>query len=83
MCGGLNENAPHRLICLNTWSLIGGTICERLGGVSLLEQVCHWEEALRLQKTCPLSLVNGEVRAELFLLPSTCFTTMDSNPLRL
>lgn len=23
ICGGLTENGPHRLICLNTWSLEG------------------------------------------------------------
>jgi hypothetical protein len=25
-CGGLNEKGSHRLICLNAWSLVGGTV---------------------------------------------------------
>jgi hypothetical protein len=29
--GSLNENEAHRLMCLNTWSLIGGTLRKRCG----------------------------------------------------
>ena len=34
--------APQGLIHLNTWSPVGGTIGEGLGGVALSEEVCHW-----------------------------------------
>lgn len=37
-CGGLSKNGSHRPRCFNTWSLVGGL---RLGGVVLLEKVCH------------------------------------------
>ena len=40
---GLNENDPHRLIYLNAWSPVGGTIWKGLGGVALLEKMCQWE----------------------------------------
>ena len=30
---GLNENGPHRRICLNTWSPASGTVWKGLGGV--------------------------------------------------
>lgn len=33
-CGDLNENCLHRLVCLNTWPLVGGTVCEGLEGVA-------------------------------------------------
>lgn len=29
--GGLNANALHRLICLTTWYLVGGTVLGRIG----------------------------------------------------
>jgi hypothetical protein len=34
---GLNENSPHKLICLNAWYLVGETIWEGLGDMTLLE----------------------------------------------
>jgi hypothetical protein len=37
-----NENGPHRPIDLNSWSLVGGTVCEALRDVVLLEMVCLW-----------------------------------------
>lgn len=39
-CGNLNENNPP-CICLNTGSLIGGTVWKILGAVVLLEELCH------------------------------------------
>ena len=38
-CGGFNGNGLQRL----TWAWVpaGGTVWERLGGVALLEDVCH------------------------------------------
>lgn len=38
---GLNEDGPHRFICLNTHSLVGGTVWEELGGMTLLEDICQ------------------------------------------
>ena len=40
-CIVLDEKGPHRLIHLNSWSLVGGTIWEGLEGVALLEEVCY------------------------------------------
>jgi len=45
---GLSKNAlSHRLKCLNIWSLVGRTVWEGLGGMSLggmalLEGVSYW-----------------------------------------
>ena len=39
--GGLSENGLYRLMCLNIWSPVSGTVWERLGGVVLLEKVCQ------------------------------------------
>ena len=48
---GLNGNGPHKLIYMNAWSPVGGTIWVGLGGVALLEEVCVTEsKALRFQK---------------------------------
>lgn len=41
MCGGLNGNDPYRLIHLDPLSPISGTTWEGLGGVALLEYMCH------------------------------------------
>lgn len=35
----LNDNGPHKLMCLNALSLVGGTIWEGIRGVALLEEV--------------------------------------------
>lgn len=35
-CRSLDENGPHRLICVNTWFPAGGTVWEGLGGIALL-----------------------------------------------
>lgn len=49
---GLNKNsAPHRLICLTSWSSVGGIVWEGLGRCGLGE-VCHWWQTWRFQKTC-------------------------------
>ena len=34
--GDLNENGPHRLVHLSTWSPVSATVLERLRGVALL-----------------------------------------------
>lgn len=44
---GLNENVPHGLMRLNTWSSVG-----RVGDeVALLEKACHCWWVVRFQKT--------------------------------
>lgn len=48
-CGDLNENGPQRLIDLNTWSPVSGTVWEGLRAMALLE-ICHWVWALRFSK---------------------------------
>jgi hypothetical protein len=54
-CGGLNENGLHRLIFLNIWSPVSGTVWECLGGLTLLVDVCHWQQDLRFQKARGIS----------------------------
>ena len=36
-CDALKDNGLHKFICSNTWSLVGGTLVEELGGVTLLK----------------------------------------------
>lgn len=50
---GLNENSFHKVIYLNTWSTVGGSVWEGLGGVTMLEKVCWGGGALRFQKLTP------------------------------
>lgn len=74
-CGGLTEKNPHRLACLNIFSL-DGTVW-RIRRCGLLEEVCHWRWALRFQKTpttlwSELSLPLAwawDVSSQLFLPP--------------
>lgn len=43
-CGGMNRIGPHKLMCLNVWSIGSGTIrrCSLAGiGMALLEEVWH------------------------------------------
>jgi hypothetical protein len=51
--GGVDREWPHRLIDLNSRSLVDETLCERLGVVVLLEEMCLWGWALRFQKSTP------------------------------
>lgn len=37
--GGLNDNAPLRLIYLSAWAPYGGTVLEGLEGVPFLEKI--------------------------------------------
>jgi hypothetical protein len=39
--GSLNNNNPHRLIYLNTWSPVAQTVWEGLGDIALLKEVYH------------------------------------------
>ena len=38
----MNENGLHRLIDLSVLFPVSRTVREGLGGVALLEEVCHW-----------------------------------------
>lgn len=51
-----NENSPQRIICSNIWSPVCGTVCSRLGGVALLEEMFHWRQASCFP-LCPLLTV--------------------------
>lgn len=37
-CGGLDENVPHKLTCLQTQSSVGGSVWVGLGGFVLMEE---------------------------------------------
>lgn len=55
----VGQNGSHRLMCLSTWFPVGGTVEERLGSVTLLEEICHLGWALRFQKTYTISSVSS------------------------
>lgn len=74
VCDILNKNGPYRFIILNSLSVLDGTLKERIGAMSLLSSVCHWQLPLRFQKAsvipvCPLCLVfvNQDMRSQLSL----------------
>jgi hypothetical protein len=58
--GDLNKNGPRRLIfewlVTTDWRYLKG-----LGGVALLEELCHWAWALRFQETKPGGWRDGSV----------------------
>lgn len=48
-CGALNRYGSHRLMYLNAWPIVGGTVrrCSLAGvGVAFLEEVCHCGDGL-------------------------------------
>lgn len=47
------------LICLNTSSPVDDTVSETLGGMALLEKVCHWGQALEFPKM--ISIPSGSL----------------------
>ena len=74
-CCGFIQYGIHRIIYLDTWSSVGGTFWEILGGVSL-----GW--ALKLQYTLVISIFDlnlecgdQDVSSQYFL----CSATMDFN----
>lgn len=78
-------NSPHRLICLNVWSLVAGIVWEGVGGVVLLEEECHWG-VIEISNIQPLSThlsllpVSGvNMLSQQLQLPSLCSAAMDSN----
>lgn len=50
-CKSLDENGPPRLISVNTWFPVGGTVLEGLEGITLLGKRHHWEWTLKFQQT--------------------------------
>lgn len=51
--GNLNGFGPHRLICY----IFGVQLLELFGGVTSLEEMCHWVWSLRFQKSQAISSV--------------------------
>ena len=51
-CAGLNEHDSHRFIVVNIWFSLFPCL-GRLGGVVLLENMCHWGRVLRIQIPIP------------------------------
>jgi hypothetical protein len=47
----LNENGPRRLIYLNIWSPVVGTVWKGLGSAAILEEVCHCDWDSDVSKT--------------------------------
>jgi hypothetical protein len=68
----LNENDSLEFRCLNAWSLFSGTVWEGLGGVTLLDKICHWGLALEYLKAM-LFLVS--------FLPNACGSDVSSQQL--
>lgn len=69
-CDGLNENVLCRLLYLNTWFSVGDIVWEGLKGLTLLEEVCLWSWALKIQSLVPFPLFPDYVsRCEI----SACF----------
>jgi hypothetical protein len=52
-CGLLNENASHRVLCLNTWYPVGESIWDGLRGWPFLEDILYLWWALRFQNSIP------------------------------
>lgn len=51
--GGFIEHGPHRLMYLHAYSLVDRNVWEILGDMALLEEVCHRDWTLKLQKPVP------------------------------
>jgi hypothetical protein len=67
---------PISLRHLSSWFLLGSLACGGLGGVALLEEVCHWRGGVTVSKAkwlCPVhSLIHVcGLRCELLALTST------------
>jgi hypothetical protein len=55
-CGGLDENVPHRLMSVSTWSPVGALWKEV--GVALLEEACIMRVDLELLKPHPFPVLS-------------------------
>lgn len=71
---------------MNTLSPVNGNVWEGFGNVALLEEVCHWEQALKFQKTSTIPsmhlcflLLDQDMNSRLFL----CSAIMGCNPPKL
>lgn len=98
-CGGLDESVPTGLYVRKLDpQLVGGTVCEELGCVALLKELCQWRQTLRFQKlmTFPviflyLVLVDKNESLRLLLQHQVCLSAallptveaMDSTSLEL
>lgn len=89
MCYNCLNSGPCRLIFFINSPPFNGTVREGLEDMSLLEELCHWRYALRFQETVAFLvfslynlLVDEDVSPPLFLLPSLCSATMNSNALK-
>lgn len=51
---GFNENGPNGVIHSNALLSIGGIAWKRLGGKTLLEDVCHGDLCLEVSKVYPM-----------------------------
>jgi hypothetical protein len=84
---GLNENGPDKLVYLNTWSPVGRTVWEELGGMSLLEE-CIMGMLFPVSYSCPTAVSTDRFSAT---APAECLTAatlptaaaMDSHPQKL
>ena len=67
----------------NAWSLVGRTVREGLGGVALLEKVCHWR-TLEVSKapTTPRAALRHELSAVVPVpgLPAVRLRIMEMGP---
>lgn len=80
LCDGL-KNDPYRLLCLNVWSLVGGTVWEGIGDVVLLEEICHWRWVWGPFPVSPYlpPACRSDVSAQLFPQSCLCPAVMDLN----
>lgn len=74
--GCLNENGPLKLLCLNTWSLGGGTVWEGSGGWPCWNRCVTRGQGWRFYKTLaipsvPSLLPNCRSRCELSAISAT------------
>lgn len=79
----LNGNGPHRFLSLKYLVTADGTVWKGLGGVALLEDLCHqgaWKALLSSQEFC-LVLTDQDMSSQLFPLPCLPLVTTDFNPL--
>lgn len=56
--GGLHENGPHRLVCSNLWSLVGGYL-GRIRTCGLLEGSMSLEVGSEVSKDCYITILSS------------------------
>lgn len=84
-CGYWNENSHHRLICLTIWYPVGRIVWKWLGGVSLLENMCHgvgiWGSKRLVHFT--LCIPASYLWIKLWVLSCSCYWAIGESPLNL